>query len=221
MAYFDEDFLKFFKELAESNSKEWFDLNRKRYLKSVKEPFKSFTLELINALQSLYPKIDLSSKYSIMRINRDVRFTKDKTPYKTHMSAIVLPHGKKDKSRPGFYIQASHKDVRVYSGAHNLEKEQLFAIRNYITENIHEFNTLIKEKSFVETFGEIQGDKHKRIPPEFREAASIQPLIRNKEFYWYFKLKAEELLEDNLIDVLIDRYTNCLPVNAFFKKTLS
>ena len=99
MAYFTKDFIDFFKELAANNKKEWFDFNRKRYEKSVKQPFAEFVQEMIDRIRADDPKVDISTKDAIFRINRDVRFSKDKTPYKTHMAAIVSARGKKDKGQ--------------------------------------------------------------------------------------------------------------------------
>ncbi|TXN38304.1 DUF2461 domain-containing protein [Flagellimonas hymeniacidonis] len=221
MKYFDEDFLAFFKELEKNNSKSWFDLNRKRYEKSVKIPFKKFVSDLVYDLQVLYPDKNLQENHSIMRINRDTRFSQDKTPYKIQMSSIILPNGKKDKSKPGFYIQANHKDVRVYSGCHGLDKTQLQSIREQINVHLTEFNDLISSKDFVDLYGQILGEKHQRIPKEYTEVAQKQPLIKNKEFYWYFKISPEELLKDDLIALLISKYKKALPLNRFFENALN
>lgn len=140
MAHFTKEYSVFFKDLEANNIKKWFDDNRRRYEKSVKEPFKEFTLTLITVLQKLYPGINLNDKYSILRINRDIRFGADKTPYKTHMGVMILPLGKDDKTKPGLFVQANHEDIRAYSGAHLLEKDQLQAIRNHIKNNLKEFN---------------------------------------------------------------------------------
>lgn len=220
MAYFTKDFSEFFKELESNNNKKWFEANRTRYEKSVKEPFKNFMLSLVEALQKVYPSINLEDKYSIMRINRDIRFGADKSPYKIHMGGMIMPLGKEDKTKPGFYVQANHKDVRVYSGSHMLEKEQLQAIRHHIKDNLKEFNKLIADNKFANIFGEIQGEKNKRIPPEFKGAAATQPLIANTEFYWYFKLKPTELTKDDLITQLVDNYKTALPLNRFFEEAL-
>lgn len=220
MKYFDNEFADFFKELEENNNKKWFDENRKRYESHVKQPFKSFILDLVIELQQLYPNIDLSDKHSIMRINRDTRFGTDKTPYKVQMGAMIMPGGKGNKTLPGFYIQSSHKDVRVYSGVHMLEKQQLHAVRSYIKQNLKRFDQLIKEQRFENVFGEIQGDKHKRLPAEFKELENLQPLIANKDFYWFFKLPSGVLTEDNLIEQIISKYKTALPVNRFFEEAL-
>ena len=102
MAYFTKDFIDFFKELAANNKKEWFDSNRQRYEKSVKQPFAEFVQEMIDRIQPDGPAVYISTKDAIFRINRDIRFSNDKTPYKTYMAALVSAKGKKDKGTPGF-----------------------------------------------------------------------------------------------------------------------
>ena len=221
MAYLDQDYLNFFSELEKNNSKDWFDENRKRYETSVKKPFKNLALELCNALQPLYPNVDLADNFSIMRINRDIRFSSDKTPYKIHMGLMIMPGGVKDKTRPGFYMQANHHDVRVYSGSHGLEKDQLQKVRTHINGNLDRFNKLINDKDFKSTFGEIHGEKNKRIAPEFRDAMEKQPLIANKSFYYFFKLKPEMVTSDKLIKELLVRYEKSLPLNEFFNEVLA
>ena len=220
MSHLSQDYLDFFSELEKNNSKEWFDENRKRYENSVKKPFKSLVLELCKALQPLYPNVNLESNYSIMRINRDIRFSADKTPYKIHMGAMIMPGGIKDKTQPGFYMQANHVDVRVYSGSHMLEKDQLLKVRNAIQNNLDEFNKLVTAKDFTQTFGEVLGDKNKRLAPEFKETQEKQPLIANKSFYYFFKLKPETAVSDKLIEKLVSRYEKSLPLNSFFESAL-
>ena len=95
MSYFDPDFLEFFSELDQDNNKKWFDKNRKRYLKTIKEPFYEFIQELIIRLQQEDSELFTEPKESIFRVNRDLRFTKDKTPYKLHVSASMSTGGRK------------------------------------------------------------------------------------------------------------------------------
>ena len=97
MAYFDTDYLEFFKELAGNNHKEWFDIHRKRYEQSVKIPMQVFVKDLILALKRIDKEIQIEPKDAIFRINRDIRFSKDKSPYKLQSSAIISKYGKKDK----------------------------------------------------------------------------------------------------------------------------
>ena len=83
MAWFTSDFNTFFKDLARNNNKEWFDANRKRYEASMKQPFESFTTEVIKRVAKHDKSVKIGPKEAIFRINRDIRFSKDKTPYKT------------------------------------------------------------------------------------------------------------------------------------------
>lgn len=220
MSHLSQDYLDFFQELEKNNTKDWFDENRKRYESSIKKPFKTLVLDVCKALQPLYPNVDLADRFSIMRINRDIRFSNDKTPYKIHMGAMIMPGGKKDKTRPGFYMQLNHHDVRVYSGSHMLEKDQLLRVRTHIAENLDEFNSLVSDKKFLDIYGDILGEKNKRLPEEFKAIEEAQPLIANKSFYWFFKLKPSMATNDKLIKELVSRYEKSLPLNSFFEMAL-
>ena len=94
---FEKDFIDFFKELAQNNNKEWFDSNRKRYESSIKKPFKEFISKLISEIQLHDSEVLIEPKDAIFRINRDIRFSKDKTPYKLQTSAIVSAGGRKNR----------------------------------------------------------------------------------------------------------------------------
>ncbi len=220
MIYFSKDFLNFFKELEKNNTKEWFDINRKRYEKTVKEPFKAFFKDLVEEMQRFYPQSNLAESSSIIRINRDIRFSKDKTPYKLHTGTMIMPHGKKNYSLPGMFVQMNHEDVRVYSGMYSMEKEKLYRLRSHIAENLQEFDKIVHAKDFKSLFGEIRGEKNKRIDKEFVDAAEKQPLIYNKSFYYFFKLKPEAILKEDLIEQLTTGFEKSLPINQFFEEAL-
>ncbi|MDZ7845517.1 MAG: DUF2461 domain-containing protein [Owenweeksia sp.] len=111
--YFTKDFLDFFKELAANNDKDWFDDNRQRYAISVKEPFKNFIGDLIENIRSEDPRVQISAKDAIFRINRDIRFSPNKAPYKLDRSAIISPAGRKDHSVPGYYISLGPEFIHM------------------------------------------------------------------------------------------------------------
>lgn len=221
MIYFDADYLTFFSGLETNNTKEWFDANKKTYENKVKKPFAAFTEELIAAYNSLGYNIPMTVKDAVMRINRDVRFSNDKSPYKMYMSAMVSPHGKKDTTKPGMYIEANHKHVRLYTGSHMLEKQDLYNVREHIANNVAEFTKLVTAKTFKDVFGEIRGEKNKILPPEFKETAEKQPLIYNKSFYYFANFDPKTLLQDGLVEKFIAAFKVALPVNNFFEEALS
>ncbi len=220
MSYFTPDFIDFFAELEQNNSKAWFDENRKRYEKTIKDPVKAFVKDLITAVQKDDPEILLEPKDCIFRINRDIRFSKDKTPYKNHSSAVIAKGGRKDHTNPGLYIQFNHNDVRIYSGIFGLDKKQLESVRDYIMDYSDELNELLNNKGFKSTFGEMLGDTNKRIPKFYQEAAINQPLLFNKSFYYYTKWESEILLQDDLINVIMKAYKKSYGLKQFFENAL-
>lgn len=215
MAYFSKDYLAFFAELEENNNKEWFDENRDRYHKEVREPFKAFAEDLIDAMREFHPDLETTASETMMRINRDIRFSKDKTPYKIHMAAGISPGGKKNYAVPGLYVQANHRDLRIYSGAHELDKEQLHNLRQHIANEADTFARLLEVPRFVEHYGEVHGEKNKRLSPELTVAAGQQPLLYNKSFYYYSKFPPTVVLADDLIAQIKERYAVVQELNDF------
>ena len=222
MSHFTKDFIAFFKDLEKNNDRDWFIENKGRFIKNVKEPFERLTGDLLEAMHKYDPNILMTAKDAIFRIYRDVRFSKDKTPYKTHMSAMISRGGRKDMTYPGIYFQAGAQDIRIYSGVYSPDKKQLEAIRTAIALNPKALDKLRSRKAFQEKFrGEILGDKNKRLPKEFVEAAEAQELIYNKSFYYYAKLKPSEILDSKLVSNVMAHFKAAEPINQFFKEALN
>ncbi len=220
MAYFTDDFIKFFQELAENNHKQWFDENRKRYEQNVKTPFKALVGDMILRIHADDPDVMIPAKDAIFRINRDIRFSKDKRLYKTQMSAVISPAGRKDHGIPGFYFELNPNRIMIAGGAYMCEKDRLQAIRSYIVAKPDEFKKALADKTFREKFGEIRGEKNKRLPAEFRAAAETEPLLFNKQFYYMAELPAEIITGDELGDVLMEYYFAGKPVMHFLRKAI-
>jgi uncharacterized protein (TIGR02453 family) len=196
--FFTPDFLQFYRELAANNDRDWFHANKKRYEQSVKQPFEIFVAELIVRMKQTDPKLELAAKDAIFRINRDVRFSKDKTPYKLCSSAIITKGGKKDTVSPGMYLELGPEKLAVYGGIYMPDKEQLAAVRNHIASNLSQFSKLLDDSEFKATYGTLRGEQNKILPKELQEAAKKQPLMFNKAFYFYSHLPAELTLDPAL-----------------------
>ena len=175
MAYFTKETLNLLKNLKNNNNREWFNENKPRYVEYVKEPFEVFIGDLIEAMNPYFESLPITPKDAIFRIYRDVRFSKDKTPYKTKVSAIISPGGRKNKIIPGIYLEITPEDMRIYSGLYQLDSKELFNVRSHISHNLDAFQNLISDKKFVNTFTEIRGEKNKRILKEFEDDANGQP----------------------------------------------
>lgn len=220
MSYFTPTFIKFFKELSINNNKNWFDENRKTYEKEVKEPFLKFVEEMIHRIKKYEPEIDIKPSDAIMRINKDIRFSKDKTPYNTHVAANISIYGKKDKSYPGTFFQFSHDKIMLYGGAYMMDTSTLLRVRNYISKNLQNFSAAYNDKDFKEKYGTIQGEKHKRVPKEFERVAIKEPLIINKQFYYAAELKSDLITKDELPERLMEYYKAGKKLNNFLKLAL-
>ncbi|MBI1838443.1 MAG: DUF2461 domain-containing protein [Flavobacteriia bacterium] len=221
MTFFNQDFLQFFMDLAGNNNKDWFDQNRKRYEVNVKDAFKNFVTHIITKLaeeDSAFKDLEASS--CIFRINRDIRFSKDKTPYKMNVSAVVTPEGKKSKAINGVYFELGPEHVRVYGGVYEIDKDDLLTVREGIAKNPERFKKIYSEISFKSVFGEILGEKNKVIPKELKEAAEKEPLIYNKQWYFYKQFDSEVVLNENLAQLIIDCYRAGQPVENFFNELI-
>jgi uncharacterized protein (TIGR02453 family) len=217
MSFFKQDFLDFFIELAPNNNKDWFDANRKRYEYSVREPFKLFVNHIISKIAETDDRFEeLDAKDCIFRINRDIRFSKDKTPYKMQVSAVVAPEGKKSKAINGVYFELGPEHLRVYGGVYEIDKEDLMKLRIGIAENPDTFKKLYSESSFVNMYGELQGQKNKIIAKELKEAAEKEPLIYNKQWYFYTQFEPETILRDDIDEVILGCYNVGKPIQLYF-----
>ena len=221
MSHFTPEFIQFLRELPANNNRDWFLENKKRYEESVKIPFEKFMEELILELKKDDNRLnEISAKDCIFRIYRDVRFSQDKLPYKIHVSALISPTGRKNINGFGLYIELSGEHARLYSGAYMPSSELLLKIRQKIYEEPDRLEKLIRDKKFKENFGEIRGEKNKRINKPFAEIAKKHPLILNKSFYYFKEYAPEIVLEKDFIHQLIKDYQIVQPLNRFFEEAI-
>ena len=220
MAWFTSDFNQFFKDLAKNNNKEWFDANRKRYEAGVKKPFEAFVTEAIKRIGKHDKSVSIEAKEAIFRINKDIRFSKDKTPYKLEASAIISPAGRKDHNTPGIYFAFGPENVKFYGGCYSPEKEQILAIREAIMKDGKGFRKVIDAKAFTTLFGTVQGEANKVLPPEFKAAAVKEPLIANKQFYVGAEKPAKLVTDPKLMDALMDHWLAMCPFNVWLAKAI-
>jgi uncharacterized protein (TIGR02453 family) len=221
-AHITEPFYTFFKKLAANNHKDWFDENRELYEQQVKKPFELLCSELLEEMAKTdvaYSR--LLPKDVIFRINKDVRFSKDKSPYKLNRSALISPGGRKDMSSGGFYFELGPEANIFYAGIYMPDKEQLLKIRHYIAGNVKAFERIIAAPAFTDTFGEIHGSKNKRLDAVFKEASVKQPLLFNTQFYIKHELDDAICMSDTLVAELMKLYAVALPLNTFLNRALA
>ena len=108
----------------------------------------------------------------------------------------------------------------IGGGAYMIENENIYKIRQAIVKNPNKFAALLKEKSFKQKYGTLQGEQNKVVPAEFKEHAAKQPLIANKQFYYMAELEAETILKKNLPEFLIQYYHAGKAMNNFLKRAM-
>lgn len=220
MIFFEKEFIEFLSDLEKNNNREWFTSNKSRYEKFVKIPFEHFVQHMIYKFQEVDENLIITPEEAIFRIYRDIRFSKDKTPYKNHVSAIITNGGRKNFRDPGVYIEIKSNELNFYSGIYEMNKEQIYSTRNYIVSHLNEFNKLLADKNFKKYFGIIKGEQNKILSAEFKETAKIQPLIANKQFYYFAKLPQSKILSKTLTNDLMKFYFAAQPMNNFLIKAL-
>ncbi|NJL76295.1 MAG: DUF2461 domain-containing protein [Saprospiraceae bacterium] len=222
MSYFTRDFLNFFADLRLNNDREWFQANKPRYEKAVKLPLEQFIAHAIDRLHLIDATFHTTTKESIFRIYRDTRFSNDKTPYKSHASAVLSKYGRKESSAGvGLYLELSDEGLSIYSGVYQPDTKQLKNIREAIAAHAEIFTELIQAPDFVSKFGgTIHGERAKRLPKELAEAAIQQPLIYNKAFYYFHTFEPDTILQPNLLELVVEYYQAAQPLGDFLKKAI-
>lgn len=212
-----QNYITFFKDLEKNNNREWFHQHKEDYEKDVKKPFLAVLENLIPEISNLEPAISPDPKDALFRINKDVRFSKDKTPYHTLLKAGFAPGGKKS-CLPGYYLGISAEKIHVGGGLFNVQTADLKTLRNLIAENTDEFIEIVHSDSFVSTFKTLKGEQAKRLDKSFEPLLVKTPYIANKQFYAMRELPLADYLDSGkILSVVTDTFKEIYPLNQFLK----
>jgi len=220
--FFTKNYHQFLSNLKKNNNRVWFNEHKQDYLDHVKKPFENFVEELLLQSRSVDDSIMITPKEAIFRIYRDVRFRKDKTPYKTNMSASISKYGRKKMLHPGIFVQLGVDGLMLASGTFRPDPSIRDKIRDYIGANSTEFKKILNEKKFKKYWGEIQGEKNKVLAKEYKQLLSKEPLIANKQFYVTAKVADPKILISKDLDKTILTYFKAVkPLATFLAKAMA
>ncbi len=213
------DTLKFLNELKQNNNKIWFDTNRVRY-EAIKKQLLIVIDELIVELTKVYPLIaGLKASESLFRINRDIRFSKNKSPYKAHFAASITPGGKKSP-HPGFYFHIEPSgNSYLGGGVYQPESTVLKAIRQEIDYNAKEYLQIVRNKHFVKTFGELYDEKISGVPRGYDKTNEMLPWLRYKSFIAGIEMKDSEVMSKHFIKLAVKHYKVLIPYLKFIERS--
>lgn len=212
--------LGFLTKLKENNEREWFHANKAEYDK-VKLEFKNLVQEMITKIIPFDDGlVGLETKQSIFRINRDVRFSKDKRPYKENLGASFTKGGKKSKY-VGYYLHISPDGNSFFAGGSYMPpSNHLSAIRQEIDYNASEMKSIIAKPKFRKLFGELEGDSLKTSPKGYSKDHAEIELLRKKSFIMMHKLTDEEVQNPNFIVNALEAFKEMKPLNDFLNRAI-
>ncbi len=207
---------RFLSELNNNNTKEWFDIHRKRY-ESLRKSWIEFVNLLIAEITKFDPDFaDLDAKNCIFRINKDIRFSKDKSPYKTNFGASINIGGKKEFVG-GYYLHFAHDEIFCAGGIYMPSPEKLAAMRQEIDYNFDDFLKIVNEKSAVKRFKNLGGEKLSRPPKGYNAENPAVDFLKMKSFIWTENFSLKQFETEHILKDLSVSFSQMKPLNDFIR----
>ena len=217
---FSKEALRFFKQLKKNNNREWFNTHKTEYEELVKQPMQSMIASLQPLMAKVAPEIEVHPKRSMFRIYRDIRFSSNKSPYKTHMAAVFHRKGHWEESA-GYYVHIEPGGVYVGGGVYMPDSRQLKMIRGAIAERASEFLDIVNDRVFKKKFKTLEGEKLLRNP---KGVSSDHPMIewlKYKQFYTGVEWDDAECLSPKFLDNVLVVYKDLHPMINFLNTALT
>lgn len=206
--------LQFLNELRDHNNKTWFEQNRTLY-EQAKTNFEQFVTQLIATLDDNDELIGVSAKDCIFRINRDVRFSKDKSPYKTGMGANIAPGGRKS-NQLGYYLHLEPHAASIAAGGLYMPTgEQLSKFRQALDQKPEEFKAIITAPAFVNAFGSVAGDKLVTAPQGYSRTHPEIDLLKLKQVIVMHPFTDDAVAAPDFLSQLVDVFCAMKPFLAY------
>ncbi len=220
---FSRELSRYLKALGRNNEKTWFDANRDQYEEHYIEPAKLFVESLGSALRKISKNVQAEARVngSIMRINRDIRFAKDKTPYKTALH-LVFWEGSAPKEGPAFYFRFAAEDCDLAAGLFGFNPKQLAAYRKAVLDprKGRALRTAI-EKSSARGSAELGGAHYRRVPRGFdADHPNADLLKHNGLWVGYNQRHPKELFGKSAVEYCAQRYKELRPVQKWLVDNL-
>ncbi|MDX2174373.1 MAG: DUF2461 domain-containing protein [Bacteroidota bacterium] len=212
-----QNVLPFLKKLQANNNKDWFEAHRPQYVVA-KEEFEAFVQEIIGGIRKFDPKIeDLQAKQCIFRINKDVRFSKDKSPYKNNMGASINPGGKKSLEA-GYYLHVQPGASFLAGGVYMPMPDKLASVRQEIDYNPEPLLKILKSSSFKKYFkGLDEEDKLKNPPKGYDKEHEHVELLKNKHFVVSHQLSDKDLSDAKIKTTIISGFKAMHPFLEYLR----
>jgi len=215
-----KELFEFLRELRANNDREWFKANKKRY-DALHKAHVVVVQELINRISAFDPEIaGLEAKNCIYRIYRDIRFSNDKTPYKTHFGAYMTGFGGRTSPYGGYYLHLEPDSSFLSGGVWCPDPKMLKQLRQDIFGNIEEFVDILENKKFKQLYGGLEGEMLQRMPEGYPKDSPYDYILKHKYFVVSCEKPESFFNADNWMDEAVEDFKVLYPFNKFLNYTI-
>ena len=216
---FPAEGLEFFRKLQRNNRREWFQPRKAIFEAAVKQPMRELVSAVNEAMKGFAPEYVTDPDKAIYRIYRDTRFSKDKTPYKSHIAASFPRRGMPEGA--GFYLAVSHKEVAIGGGIYMPAPETLRAMRGHVAAHHEQFRKIVSTRTVRQLFQGLQGEQLTRVPKGFDREDPAADLLKYKQFLLYVVLAPELATTANLLTEVVKHFRTIAPFLEFLNAPLA
>ena len=219
-AGFPKTGIRFLRLLNLNNRREWFEERKETYLKEVKAPMEEFILAVATAFRRFAPEIVANLRVSTYRIYRDTRFSKDKSPYKSHVAAIFPHKGLPKHEGAALYVHVAPNEVFAGGGLYMPNRSGLQAVREYLARHPQEFRSKISSRQFRSLFGKISGEQLSRVPRGFPPDHPVADLLRYKQILASRHFDPHLVTSSDFYPKVIQTFKALLPMIRFLNEPI-
>jgi uncharacterized protein (TIGR02453 family) len=216
--------IKFLKDLKKNNSKPWFDKNRKVY-EAAKADFVNFIQSVIDQHSKKDPSIkSLLAKDCMFRINRDIRFSKDKSPYKSNFGASINKGGRKAMNSAGYYFHLEPGNCFVGGGIYMPMPDELKKLRQEIDYNFSDFKKILNAKKFKSVYGDLDKSDEfllSRVPKGYLPENPAAEYLKLKSYIAMIRIKDSDLTSKGLVKKTADAFEALQPLIEFINEAIN
>ncbi len=207
-------------QLRENNDRKWFRARKSDYERYVREPLIELVAEVGMSLTAHSPEHVIDPRKSVYRIYRDIRFSKNKAPYKTHAAAVFPPLGLPRHAGAGFYFHFSADELLMGGGVYAPSPDGLKLIREQIAADPDELRAILAARPFRQAFGGLEGERLKRTPRGFPPDHPAADLLVHKQFLAGAVVSAEEIEKPSIGKVLDRHFRTIAPLLAYLNRAV-